>query len=146
MSDIRVERVASVDRHPTSDNPMDVVIVESGAQNVANRDDSETPRDTVGDTVIVIPEGYLLPEALLRHNDLWREDKSKGILKGSKGNRTCVKGLAGVDSQVMLVRVDEVDDNTVVIRAYNGGDDLVVPRDPEALQEALGITKWVNPN
>lgn len=103
---IKLEQVVDVQPHPSSTNPMDVVIMSSGRKNVANRNEGEGPRYKVGDTAIVIPENYLLPEWLLKHNDLWNEEKGKGYLKGSKGNRTCIKNIAGEPSEVMLVKVD----------------------------------------
>lgn len=137
---ITIEQIIEISPHPTSNNPMDIVKTESGKLNVANREGND-PRDNVGDYVIVIPENYLLPEWLLRHNDLWNEDKSKGYLKGSKGNRTCVKMIANEPSEVMLVRLTKLDEDTFQITET----DKVFSKE-DNLEDILEVTKWINPN
>lgn len=53
-----------------------------------------------GQHVVYIPEQALVPEGLLRHLGLWKEDK--GMLRGSKGNRVGPVRLRGVLSQGLV--------------------------------------------
>lgn len=138
---ITIEKITNVSEHTGATNPMDVVIVESGRKNIANREEDNTPRDLVNDEVIVIPENYLLPQWLLEHNGLWNEEKNKGYLKGSKGNRTCVKNIAGFPSEVMLVRINKLDDDTYQITET----DKVFSKN-DNLEDVLEVSKWENPN
>lgn len=154
---ITLESIVSVVPHPEATNPMDIVTTSSGRVNVANRDDPETPRYQYGDTVLVIPENYIIPEWLLKHNHLWNDEKQKGYLKGSKGNRSCTRNMAGVTSEVMLVAVSdsgfaEYDDGYggfdhvehATIKNVNGtGEDMQITNDN--LNWGLGIEWYVNP-
>jgi hypothetical protein len=83
---------------------MDIVTI-NGKTNVADRPVSGEPRYKVGDWAVVLDEGLLLPEWLLRHNDLWDEEKGKGRLAGPKGNRTKARRMANVQSEVALFKV-----------------------------------------
>lgn len=55
-----------------------------------------------GQHVVYIPEQALVPEGLLRHMNLWKEDEAKGALRGSKGNRVGPVKLRGVLSQGLV--------------------------------------------
>lgn len=56
-----------------------------------------------GDLAIYLPEGSVLPEALLRGQGFWDEAKGKGTLKGKLGNRITAVKLRGVLSQGVVV-------------------------------------------
>lgn len=145
---IKFDRVVDVQPHPTSSNPMDIVTMSSGLKNVANRDEGAGPRYKIGDTAIVIPENYLLPEWLLKHNDLWNEEKGKGYLKGSKGNRTCIKNIAGEPSEVMLVKVDNIIEKDNKEFCYFV-DEINGPITFEVIDNTViipDVIEWQNPN
>lgn len=97
-------RVTDVQPHPSSDKPMDIVLID-GKTNVADRPASGEPRYKIGDWAVVLHEGLLLPEWLLRHNGLWDDEKGKGRLAGAKGNRTKARRTAGILSEVALFKV-----------------------------------------
>ena len=154
---IKLESVVSVVPHTEANSPMDIVTTSSGRINVANRDDPETPRYQYGDSVLVIPVDYVIPEWLLKHNDLWNEEKGKGYLKGSKGNRSCVRNIAGVASEVMLVQVTdaafaEYDDGEggvdqvqyCTIENVNGTGENMNLND-ESMYWGLGVKQYINP-
>lgn len=137
---LTIQKITAIEPHPTARNPMDIVTVEDGSRNIANREGDE-PRDKIGDYVVVVPPDYVVPEDVLKHNDLWDDVKDKGILKGSKGNRTHVRKIADVPSEVMLIRVTPVQD----------GQWSVVVGDKERLLtvdnvgDELGIVEYVRP-
>lgn len=81
-----VTKVTDVQPHPRSDT-LDVVKL-GEVTNVANRARPDTPRYAVGDYAVVLEDNLVLPEWLLKHGDMWNPDKNRGVLAGSKGNRT----------------------------------------------------------
>ena len=103
-SRVLVSRVTDVQPHPNSDK-LDIITI-AGKTNVANRASPDTPRYQVDDFAVVLTEDLILPEWLLRHLDLWDATKQKGMLAGSRGNRTKARKIAGVLSEVALCRVD----------------------------------------
>ncbi|MCL2874720.1 MAG: hypothetical protein FWF12_00200 [Betaproteobacteria bacterium] len=56
-----------------------------------------------GDLAIYVPEQAVLPEWLLKGADLWDEDKQKGTLSGSLGNRVRATRIRGVVSQGLVL-------------------------------------------
>jgi hypothetical protein len=101
---VLVSRVTDVQPHPNSDK-LDIITI-TGKTNVANRAAVDTPRYQVDDFAVVLTENLILPEWLLRHLDLWDATKQKGLLAGSRGNRTKARKIAGVLSEVALCRVE----------------------------------------
>lgn len=145
-----IERVVSVEPRLDTNNPMDIVTIESGEKNIANREQADIPRDRVGDYVLALRPGLLLPESILRLNGLWDEEKGKGIsiMKGSKNNRTAVVKMAGMPSEVMLVRIEKLDDvadNGQQIFELDVNGDIVTFTE-DTVMDVLGIEKWINPN
>jgi hypothetical protein len=105
---VPIGTVTEVHPHPNNvnlDNKMDIVTI-LGKTNVATRIGPDQPRYNVGDYAAVIAENLLLPEWLLRHMDLWDEEKSKGFLAGKLGNRTKARVIQGVNSDVALVKME----------------------------------------
>lgn len=146
---ITIEKITSITPRTDTQNPMDIVEIESGAKNIANRDDPEQSRDKVGDYVIVIPSDRVISEKLLKHNDLWNEEKGKGMLKGSKGNRTGVRNIAGMPSEVMLVRINkrpEADEQGRDVFTLEFDGNLNEFTRDDDIAGVLGVTEYVNPN
>lgn len=99
-----IGRVTDVHPHPESDK-LDIVTI-AGMTNVANRPEPDQPRYKVGDYAVVLTENLILPKWLLKHMHLWDDVKSKGVLAGSKGNRTKARKIAGVLSEVALCKAE----------------------------------------
>lgn len=99
-----IGRVTDVQPHPDSDK-LDIVTI-AGKTNVANRPSPDEPRYKIGEYAAVLTEDLILPDWLLHHLDLWDDAKQKGVLAGSKGNRTKARRIAGVLSEVALCKVD----------------------------------------
>jgi hypothetical protein len=99
-----IGRVTDVQPNPNSDH-LDIVSI-GGYTNVANREADNVPRYQVGDFAVMLGDNLILPEWLLKHMDLWNEEKNKGYLAGSKGNRTKSRNVAGIESNVALCKID----------------------------------------
>lgn len=144
-----VERVSDVQPHPASDK-LDIVTIASKV-NVANRPEPGVPRYKVGDYAVVLQENLILPEEVLRRLELWDEAKNKGLLAGSRGNRTKARRIAGVMSEVALIKVfiKQVDDVTMICFADDGELEeptleeslLVIPAgmSPEGVNVAISL-------
>lgn len=98
---VLIGRVTNVQPHPDNDklrNKMDIVTV-SGKTNVANRPSPDQPRYKVGDYAAMLTENLILPDWLLKHLDLWDDEKNKGILAGA-GNRLKPRAL-GLKNKIL---------------------------------------------
>ena len=117
-----VETVREVGPHPNADR-LDVARV--GGYHVVVAKDVHV----AGEQVVYLPEGALLPEALIAALGL------EGRLAGKQKNRVKAIKLRGVISEGLLVQLD-------------GEGRVVDPRDGQAhaaegdLAEALGVVKW----
>ncbi len=114
---VPVWRVTDVRPHPDSDK-LDIVTI-AGKTNIANRPSPDQPRYKVGDYAVVLDENLILPEALIKHLDMWDHAKNKGGLAGSKGNRTKARKVGGILSEVALCAVE-----------WRRDDDKPVENDP----------------
>lgn len=139
-----VEITQPVENHPDADRLSIVKIggylCISGKVELDPLDENTayTHRYSVGDKVVYVPEGALVPEYILR-NGFWSEKDNKGLLAGSKGNRVKAKRLRGIFSQGLLLAVSS--DGTLTneageTRSFVAGDDVA---------EFLGITKYEPP-
>lgn len=93
-----------------------------------------------GGLAVYLPEGALVPVWLLREMGMYDEEKQKGGLAGSAGNRVKAIKLRGIVSQGIMVPCvrDECSGAWGLQREENGiavfeGDDVA---------EFLGVTKW----
>lgn len=147
---ISIETITSVVKREDTSNPMDIVTLGTGEINVANRDDADVARDKVGDKVLVLRPGLILPERILRNNGLWDEEKGKGIsvMKGSKNNRTAVIKIAGMPSEVMLVRIEQIasEEGDSYFIDFDDNEERIIFNEDSDIANLLGIEEWVNPN
>ena len=132
-----VGQVTDVKQHPESETLDNVTI--NGKINVANRPEPNQPRYKIGDYAVVLEDGLILPEWLLKELDMWNHDKNKGGLAGNKGNRTKGRKIAGVFSEVALyaASIDNGD-----IRILTEHDDIIVELGDD-VGVLLGITEYV---
>lgn len=108
MSACTVKRVASVEAHPDAEATHLNVVRVPDAQFVSMKLEGGVPRYSVGDLVVHIPDGALLPDELLRRLDVWDEAKGKGALKGPAGNRVKASNFRRFRSEGMLLPAGEV--------------------------------------
>ena len=125
MTGCIVKRVTAVEPHPEPDAGHLNVVRTADAQLVSMKV-GEEPRYKVGDLVVHIPDGALLPVALLKRLDVWDEAEGKGRLRGPLGNRMKSSRFRKVMSEGMLLPPAEVEGGP-----YAEGDDV---------SSALGVT------
>ncbi len=109
MTNILIRKIKKVTPHPQADrlnvNYLDVDGVETVC--VSNKNENEEQRYHENDLVVFVPEGYILPEKLLKKLEMWNETDNKGVLAGPGGNVVKPVKLRGVLSQGVLFPVDE---------------------------------------
>lgn len=154
--EVRVTQVSDVRKHPDADR-LTIVTVD-GNEVVANLQDDGTPRWQAGEVCIYVPEGAIIPEDVLKERGYWDENKGKGYLGGSKGNRVKMQRFVGFESRGLLFKVKAVwdtapDGSGAVLSHYtidNGekwlmfgesGENKTV--DNETLVRFFGITEYV---
>lgn len=104
--EILVHRVDDVQKHPTADN-LTVVSI-AGNTCIANIKEDGTWRYNPGDLAVYVPVDTILPEATLKRIGYWNEEKGKGYLAGSKGNRVKARTMQGVESTGILIPIDNL--------------------------------------
>ena len=119
--------------HPDAD-ALEIAKVK-GYQSIVRKGQFET-----GDLAVYIPEQSIVPEWLLRRLNLWDNDKGKGKLAGSNGDRVKAVKLRGVTSQGLIYGLQQAREghwlmnfNHFILETVNEGQDVT---------EKLGIVKW----
>ena len=92
----KVYKIDSVKEHPNADR-LNLVHIK-GFTCIANKLEDGSPRYKAGDLVVYIPENALLPQWMMVNLGLWDEEKLKGKLAGSDGNRCKAIRLRGIYS------------------------------------------------
>lgn len=133
MSDFGVfpYEVTSVYHHPNADR-LDMVILNGGIRTVALRGRFPVGKN-LGTRVWFIPENSLLPEKLLRFLGMWDDQKGKGKLSGSNGNRVKPMRLRGEMSDGILLSDEDLSLLGIDLGGVGCNGDIA---------DALGITKW----
>lgn len=98
--EVLVEQVSNVRDHPNADRLSLLDI--NGFTCISAKLEDGSHRYKDGDPVAYIPEGAILPEWLLKELDFWDEEKGKGRLNGSAGNRIKAMRLRGILSQGVI--------------------------------------------
>lgn len=138
-----VEITQPVEHHPDADRLSIIKIggylCISGKVELDPMDENSalTHRYSIGDQVVYVPEGAVVPEYILR-DGFWNEKDNKGMLAGSKGNRVKAKRLRGIFSQGLLLGLADgtLTNEAGETRSFEVGDDVA---------EFLGITKYEAP-
>jgi hypothetical protein len=146
-----ISRVTDVQRHPNSDK-LNIISI-AGKINIADQPVPGVPRYQIGDYAVVLVENLLLPEWLLRHMELWNEDRNRGFLAGGKGNRTKSRKIAEIVSEVALCKINwnatanderclriwlDMDDGRTLILS---GTEL--PDIPDLTPDRIDVTEWL---
>jgi RNA ligase (TIGR02306 family) len=142
MSDFAVKVVEIVDpvtHHPDADR-LSLIKVNDYICISAKLEDG-SHRYNVGDLVVYVPEGAVVPEYLLKPG-FWSEEKGKGILAGSKGDRVKAMRLRGIFSQGILFPVQNDPAGNVL---FNSSGDKCYVQSGDDVAEFLGITKYEPP-
>lgn len=135
MSDFQVQvmRIDSVEDHPDADRLSlnrirgYVAISNKTVDHAQGESDPQfVHRYKAGDLVIYVPEGAVVPDRLLKRYGYWDEEKQKGILAGTKGNRVKAVKLRGVISQGLIFPADS-QGAPKQLGEFKGGDTLSEP-------------------
>ena len=116
MTKLILTRITDV--RPHGDN-LSIVSVD-GHEVVANRKEDGSFRWEAGEACVYVPENIILPEDVLRERGYWNDEKGKGLLGGSKGNRVKMQRFAGVESRGLLFKTDAVAGINPVYRFKRG--------------------------
>ena len=101
--EVKVVKIDSKENHPNADR---LTIYKIGGYTcISNKLEDGSDRYNVGDLVVYIPSDSVLPEALLKKMEFWDEEKGKGVLAGSLGNRVKPLKLRGIFSEGVLYPV-----------------------------------------
>lgn len=152
----KVYRVDFIEEHPNADR-LDIVHIK-GFTCIANKLEDGSPRYKRGDLVVYIPENALLPQWMMVNLGLWDEERLKGKLAGSEGNRCKAIRLRGIYSEGILypvkMNVEFVDMDTNK-KTYNDmleyyTDDGKRPawasvKEGNDVKDLLGVTKYEPP-
>lgn len=125
-------RWLKVEPHPNADR-LDIVQVD-GYTCV-----SQKGRFKTGDVAVYVPTDAVLPEAVLKASGFWDEEKGKGMLAGSKGNRVKPVRLRDVLSEGILLSLDVLDREGV---SWSAGQEQLQGIEVGGL---LGIVKYEAP-
>lgn len=125
---VPVAKVDSIVTHPTQ--PHNSVVQAAGYSIVTMKHEDGTFRFMEGELVVIVPENAIVPAELLKATGFWNEEKNKGGLAGSKGNRVKGRVVDGVPSEALI---------------WRQGDVVAPPfaTEQEDIAEALGITEYV---
>jgi RNA ligase (TIGR02306 family) len=135
-----VEITEPVEHHPDADRLSLIRI--GGYLCISAKLEDGSHRYKQGDLVVYVPEAAIVPEWLLKPG-FWDEDKGKGILAGSKGDRVKAIRLRGIFSQGILFPVESDGQGSHTLMGADGAYNFVKAGDDVA--EILGITKYEPP-
>ena len=144
MIEVKVVRVVSVEDHPHPEaGHLTVNTLSNGARCISNRKEDDSARYQEGDLVVHVPERSIVPEWLLKRQDCWDDDKGKGTLGGSKGNRVKSRNVKGIVSEGMLVAgIQTTDDDVPAIVVQDNSGNSIGFHQGDDLKDFLGIHEW----
>jgi len=148
-----VVRVASVEDHPNADRLSLVRLEGLGYLCISGKLEDGSPRYRAGDWCVYIPSAAVLPEWLLKEMDFWDEEKGKGTLAGSDGNRVKPLRLRGIFSEGVLYPLNAYGEDEFLtndpakavcwfVEAPIGENEVNLGDDTSSF---LGITKYTPP-
>lgn len=143
MSDFSVkvvEIVEPVEDHPNADR-LSIVRI-GGYLCISAKLEDGSHRYKQGDLVVYVPEGAVVPEYLLKPG-FWNEEKDKGILAGSKGDRVKAIRLRDIFSQGILFPVEYDDRGSAILSGADGS--YIFVKNGDDVAEHLGIIKYEPP-
>ncbi len=137
-----VEITQPVQHHPDADRLSLIQI--DGYTCISAKLEDGSHRYNQGDLVVYVPEAAVVPEWLLKPG-FWNEEKDKGILAGSKGDRVKAMRLRGIYSQGILFPTEKRSDFADYHILQGPGDEGIVVKAGQDVAEFLGITKYEPP-
>lgn len=145
MSDFAVKVVEitnEVEHHPDADRLSLIQI--GGYTCISAKLEDGSHRYNVGDLVVYVPEAAVVPEYLLKPG-FWSDEKGKGILAGTKGDRVKAMRLRGIFSQGILFPVERTTGEAIIPFLTNETNETLDVAPDMDVAEFLGITKYEPP-
>lgn len=138
--EVTVVKIDDVREHPNADRLTIVKI--GGYECIANKKEDGSWRYHTGDLVVYIPEQAILPEWLLKKMGFWDEEKGKGGLAGSNGDRVKAMKLRNVFSQGILYPVRQHTSAGITNSYFETPDGNCFIGLGDNVTGILGITKY----
>lgn len=150
MEDFHVvlAKVEKAETHPDKELEHLSVVTVLGKFLIAGKLNDGSHRYNTGDIVVYVPVNAVIPEDLLMLQGFyWNNEKRKGLLKGSRGNRVGSVTRGSVTSQGILfpVRHRNLEEDVLTIEGDAQGVDVVVKslEFGAPLENDLGITEYM---
>lgn len=137
--EVLITPIGKVEHHPNADR-LSIMKV-GGFTIVSGKLEDGSHRYNEGDLVAYVPENAVVPVYLLKRG-YWDENKQKGFLAGSEGNRVKPVKLRDVVSQGIVFPPDEINDGCEKLVYINGSDERLAVAVGDDVSEFLGITKF----
>ena len=140
--EVLVSRVKKVENHPNADRLSLVYINDYRCVSAKLNDGS--PRYKEGELVVYVPEGTIVPEYLLKFG-FWDENKGKGILAGTHGNRVKAIKLRDIVSQGIIFPVQsltEFNSGEVTNCIINHNDETLKVNEGDNVAEFMNFKKY----
>lgn len=150
--EVLVREVDDVIDHGNADRLSIVKVL--GFEAITAKLEDGSHRFQPGDKIVYVPEGAIVPDAVLKERGYWNEEKDIGMLAGKTGNRVKAIRLRGVLSQGLVW-------HTTPDAVLSDLEDVTRPESPlvwvqngdeergfifgEDVADFFGITKWEPP-
>lgn len=137
--EVLITKIDDVFDHPNADN---LSIIKLGGYNcISGKLENGLPRYSKGELVVYVPENTIVPEFMLKHG-YYNEEKQKGMLAGTQGNRVKPIKLRGILSEGIIFPLSKTQDGYPYLdyESYSG---MVWEGDNVA--ERLNMVKWEPP-
>jgi RNA ligase (TIGR02306 family) len=125
---VPIKRILAIEPHPNAE-ALEFAVID-GYRSIVRKGQFKP-----GNLVAYIPEGAVVPKALLKRLGLWDEEKACGKLAGKDGNRVKAIRLRGEMSQGLCYSAHNVVADTGVAQVREGDD----------VSDLLGVTKYEPP-
>jgi len=106
---VTIEEIIFVENHPNADG---LSVYQVGSVNphsvVSMKNEDGSHRFRQGELVVYVPENSIIPQDLLESTGFWNEEKNKGYLGGSKGNRVTNRKIRDVLSEGLIWKIHDV--------------------------------------
>lgn len=138
--EVLISRIKEVSDHPNADKLSLVKIQDYTCISAKLEDGSH--RYKVDNLVVYVPEGAVVPEYLLKQG-FWDNNKNKGILAGTKGNRVKAIKLRDILSQGIIFPCESVYDGEILSHyVIRNGDKWRIVKEGDNVTEFFGIIRY----
>lgn len=97
--EVKVKKIRAIEPHDNAD-ALEIAVID-GYMSIVKKGQYKP-----GDLVAYIPEASVLPVDLLKQLGFWNEEKGRGTLSGTKGDRVKAAKLRGILSTGILIPLE----------------------------------------